>query len=357
MIVFDLLKRFSFSSSNRHRGKSIRIMVGMMLSTLSLITTISIMNYLQVNRFAAIREVRSFDLVLKAKEGISLEDIEYKASFIYKEMPALLVKDNFSKAVMVRFIDSAYKGGLNEKSMDALKDGALVNSYYNSAFLEGANLVYLDEGKTVARRVKTEKLDVSGSFHTELGKEFDSNYIFLPLTLAPYYLGSNIVYLAYEPSLISELDEKGYDYITYKDAESSLYQAFLLEKWMMSLILSLLFLVMLVQIKTNSRLFIHSKRAEISILWTLGYSKKKCCFSMFLSGAFSSFIGCMSGFILSYPVLLAIPEILYFPYGNKIFPDFKITIILSLISVFVSGILYYRATEKLLTRSLEILYE
>lgn len=357
MIVFDLLKRFSFSSSNRHRGKSIRIMVGMMLSTLSLITTISIMNYLQVNRFAAIREVRSFDLVLRMKEGMNLEDIGYEASFIYKEMPALIVKDNFSKAVMVRFIDPSYKGGLGEKSMDALKDGALVNSYYNSAFLEDANLVYLDEGRTVSRTVRSEKLNVSGPFHTKLGKEFDSNYIFLPFSLAPSYLDSNIVYLAPDPFFILGLDEKSYDYTTYKDAESSLYQAFLLEKWMMSLILSLLFLVMLVQIKTNSRLFIHSKRAEISLLWTLGYSKSKCCISLFLCGAFSSFIGCLSGFILSYPVLSVIPEILYFPYSKRILPDFRIAIILSLISILVSGILYYRATEKLLARSLEILYE
>ena len=61
----------------------------------------------------------------------------------------------------------------------------------------------------------------------------------------------------------------------WKEAESSLYAAFLVEKTMMYGVLSLLFIIIMVSMKQSVRIFVSSRRKESAELEILGLSGKR----------------------------------------------------------------------------------
>ena len=358
MRLLYIAKRYAFSSSNRHRAKSVRIALGMMISTLALIVTISVMDFLQNSRFTSLREVKSFDLVVQSEEIEEVKAIVGETPcFIYKEMPALLVTDTQSKAVMVRYIDESYQGGLYSSSLNLVNDGALISPYYMNSFSDNVKLVYLDQGKVATRTLKTQNLEIEGYYRTKLGSDFDSLYIFLPLTMAPSLLKTQIAVLGEDTNLHSKLIKAGYKTTTWQEAESSLYQAMMVEKWMMIIILSMLFIIILVQINTNSRLFIEAKKGEIATLWSLGLTLRDCALSFALSGAFVTALGCLLGILLSYLVLHFVPTLLSLPLFTSLAPDLKLASAFSVGAILLSAAFYYCKTKRILKTSLEILYE
>ncbi len=354
MSPFFLSYRYSFSSSNRHRLKAVKIAIGMLFSTLALLVTLSVMDYLQNTRFAALKSVKSFPIVIESSSSVDLGDIPH---FVYKEMPALLTSQSFSQAVMVRFVDENYQGGLPDNSLSLLQQGALVGITFNGKLSEDVKLSYLDTGKAVTRTIKNIPLNISGYYRTRLGSSFDNNYIFLPLSLAPEYLNEKIAILDESDELISSLKANGYSFTTWQEAEATLYDAMMMERLLMIFIISFLFLIILVQINTNARLFIEVKKGEIITLWTLGLSKQKCAISFALSGFIVSFLGCFLGYIFSFPLLRLIPSILSLPLYTTLSPDFSLALLSASLMAFLSALLYYKKSIKVMRQSEEVLHE
>ena len=100
-MVLRLALRYSFSASNRHRGRVLRIVLSTAFSVAVLISVISVMDYLQGTRLRGVRDVRSFDAVV---QGDVVDELSIRfpdaSIFPYAEEDALVS----GKAYSIRYI-------------------------------------------------------------------------------------------------------------------------------------------------------------------------------------------------------------------------------------------------------------
>ena len=63
-----ILFRYLFSRQNRHRGRTVRIMVGLVISSVLMMCILSIMDWLQAGRMDVLRQVRSFPVTVEVED-------------------------------------------------------------------------------------------------------------------------------------------------------------------------------------------------------------------------------------------------------------------------------------------------
>lgn len=278
MIMF-LASRYAFSKSAHHRASSIRIMITTALSLVVVVVIISIMDFLQDSRFKQIREVRSFDLVVEGRHGDELKELYPDATiFEYGEGEAMIDGNAF----LVRYIDSNYDGGLRlvGGSFDGL---AIPYSLYRLDNRQNHIVSLLRKGRSGVVIPRSIEMDISGIYASRMGSEFDSSHVFMPISSSD---SSTVFKTAIRGIDISEktnLIALGYDVTTWKDSESGLYSAFVIEKTMMYMVLALLFVVILVSTKQSVRIFYREKRKERAELEVLGLSEPMIALSFLLS--------------------------------------------------------------------------
>ena len=283
--------RYTFSSTSHHRSSSIRILLSTAFSFTLLVIIIASMNYLQNTRFDNIRNVRSFDCVVSGQHKDEISQIyPDKTIFEYASGEAL-VSD---RAFLVRYIDSDYDGGLRFLTGDS---SSLIIPYslYASNRSSTYSLSVMKKGKSGVVLPQTSEKRISGVYATAMGNEFDAFYIFMPIEDA----GDNAIYSTAIKGMnnkeIANLKALGYDVTSWKDAEASLYSAFLIEKTLMYVILALLFLLVGVSTKQSIRIFYQEKRKERAELEILGLERRKINLAFLLS----FYIVLASGLVLS----------------------------------------------------------
>lgn len=364
MITSLLTFRYTFSKSNRNLSHSVRIIIGLALSTVVLLTVFSVMDFLQNEQFRTIKEVRSFPVSVlidsseKAQEILDELD-EIADGFYYKESAGLLESGNSTQSIFIRYIDETY----NPSGMTFLyeKNGLvagprLVNSFSGDEIY----LSVLEQGKRAVRVLSREEVKLSGYYYSTLGTDFDQNYVFLPILSAPSTAKG---YLALFPKEgLSEEDIlsylKDYDTLTWKEREGTLYNAMLIEKWIMLLLLSVLFLIILVQVYHNSKTLIRVKQKEIASLILLGVKESTINTVFFLSGAILCLVGVLIGTLLTVLLINLIPYIITLPFSLNITTPYLGAIILAFIMSILSGLLFLYQTKKVEKITLgDIIYE
>ncbi len=315
MLAHRIIKGYLFSKANRNRQRSVRIFLGLMLSAFVLLSVISVMDYLQNTRFKYIKMVRSFPLTVEVgdeEEALALlTEYEEFSPFIYRTGSGLLQLEEESIGVNIRYIDSSYEGGIVTKG--ELADGILL-SY--ATYLEKdipsslLNLTRLEKGKRVNMAPKLLTLPLEGFFSSYLGSEFDSATIFMSLDMAadsdPYVV-TFPVSDSELPILYNELQASGYNVYTWMEKESSLYGAMLLEKVVMEILLSSLFVIVFFQILQNSSMLASSKQREIVSLHLMGVGRGEICFIGFSLGFLLSASGIAVGLLASIGFLKVLP--------------------------------------------------
>ena len=281
-----IIKRYLFTASKKERSRTLRIILGLIFSTMVLLCVLSIMEHLQSGRFSYIKKIRSFPVVVKADKEfdinlLSEEFFDEVIVFEYKTGEGLLKIGNSEYAVTIRYISPDYEGGL-VVSGDKGKD--LLISY--RVFLANRSnqvvLTTIEKGKVARIAPKNKTYSSFGFFQTSLGSEFDNSTLFLPLEDAP---SDSPTYIAFIPLSISEEEmvKKAEELdlgrvITWQESESSLYGAMLLEKNVMSILLMSLFVIIAVQVYQNASAFSQVKKNEIATLYFIGYTKKDIAF-------------------------------------------------------------------------------
>lgn len=288
-MILRLALRYSFSPSRRHRRSSLRILVSTALSVAVLLTVISMMEYMQGSRLDAIRAVRSFDAVIAGDVRDAIKELFPSASvFLYAEEDAL----SSGRAVTVRFIDEEYDGGIH---ISGSLEGLVVP--YTEPSAEVA-LMMMGRGRSGVMMPVERRYVPTGAFYSDMGYEFDGSYMFLPLSErgeAELVTGVKGI----DDEDISVLEAMGYDAVSWKESESALYSALLMEKVMMYLVLSLLFIVILVSQKSSARRFYRAKRKEAAGLELLGMGRMRIDASFILSFLIVMVLGLSSGGVLA----------------------------------------------------------
>ena len=135
--------------------------------------------------------------------------------------------------------------------------------------------------------------------------------LFLPLDSMPEGTAVYTAIKGADASCADTLRLEGYDAVSWKEKEESLYGAFLIERTMMIVMLSLLFIVILVSLRQSVMTQIEGKEKELRELETLGMPRIR----IFLAALLSSWIvlaaGIAGGFVLSMILLEAASRFLF----------------------------------------------
>ena len=180
---------YLFSKNGKEASRNIRIALGLIFSTMVLLSVLSVMDHLQNSRFSYIKRIRSFPVVLKNPEKSDTEALKAEFSglatvFEYRTTEGLLKTGDGEAAVSVRYIGPDYEGGLVTNGGAGEK---LLIPYrlYLSAKGREVSLTTLEEGKVARIAPKTRTYASYAAFQTALGSEFDLQTVFLPLEAAP----------------------------------------------------------------------------------------------------------------------------------------------------------------------------
>lgn len=334
----ELIIRYSFSRTEGHRARVIRIIVTLTLSLLVLVSVLSIMDYLQRSRFEDIKNVRSFSVIVDGDKREELKALYPDSDiFIYGEGEALIE----GRAFLVRFIDDEYDGGLRFLKGD---NSSLLIPYslYRDYRKDDYSVTMMSRGKSGRRLPKSESMAISGIYSTSLGQEFDSLYVFMPLSLFEGEVKTAIK----DDVDLSKME--GIEYKTWKDNETSLYSAFLLEKTMMYSVISLLFVIILVSERQSVSIFFRSKEKERAELIVLGMDRRKANSIFIMSFMLITLISIALAFALSVILLPLLAHII----SLFIFGDVSLTIpyggfiTFSLLSLFITYLFTLSETQK-----------
>ncbi len=291
MSTLKIIIRYSASRYNRHRLSSVKIALSFALSLAVIMIILSVMAALQQSRFSAIRDIKSFDILIENGNLSEIEALYPDARvFAYKEGYALLD----GSAYIIRYIDESYDGRINIIAGD--ESGLLVPySLYTSSFKREYDYSSVERrgGRSVAVR---RNLAASGAYYTGLS-DFDSSYAFLPLSDAPEDARSYVAVKGSEDVL--PLDKKGISYSLWKDREATLYSAFSLENFLMLSVLIVLLLVVYVEIIDEARTFLRHKKNERIELEIMGMGRKKTVFIFICSFLLILFSGALCSIALS----------------------------------------------------------
>ena len=288
-----LALRYSFSRSSNHRARAIRIVVALSLSLAVFMVTMSVMEYLQAGRFDRIRDAKSFDITITGDYAAEMKE-RFPSSdvFVYGETEVLGNGDAYT----LRYIDENYSGAL---SVNQTGNGVLLVPYtYTSS--DSMAITELVRGASGAMIPSTKKYGVWGRFFTSLGSSFDSTFIFLPLSLKPEGVPVYTAIKNCDAEELEGLSEDGYEGESWKEKEAGLYSAFIIERIMMYVVLSLLFIIILVALRQSVRSFFNSRNREIAELITLGLERRKADLAFIISMSLIIVAGIVVGLILSY---------------------------------------------------------
>ena len=300
MIPF-LSIRYSFSRSSGHRRRALRIVFSASLSLAVLMITISVMDYLQEGRFERIREARSFDMVISGNAVSEMKERYRDASvFLYGETEVLADGGVYT----LRYIDASYDGALRIIYGD---NTSLLVPYSLYMASDVINMTALETGRSGVVLPVTRKVEISGAFSTALGYSFDSSLLFMPLSSMPEGIKLYTAVKGVSDSECEKLRAEGYECISWKEKETGLYSAFILEKIMMYIVLSLLFVVILVSAASSIRTFFSAREKERAELIILGLGKWKADCVFLLSMLFMMLIGIVLGLVLTH-VLIPLGE-------------------------------------------------
>lgn len=354
-MIVHLVSRYMFSRQNRHRGRVIRIMVSLALSTLVMMSVLAVMDYLQSDRIEGVKAVQSFPLVASAsslEEALSIVQRHsgHSQCFIYKEDVALLDDGLSSGGVVVRYVDQDYKGGLYTTGAVAPERGIyLPYRSFSGQLFPSVTVMTLEEGQALSRVPRSRTYAVEGFFQTSL-PDFDLSHVFLPLSSAPdslEWLVAMIPVDISEEELALMLESEGVSFSLWSDRESTLYSALALERTIMTVLLASLYLIVLVQIIQSALMLARTKKRESVCLNLIGMTRFRTGFIFGLVGLSISLLASLLGLVLSLVALRIIPIVVSAPEGALFHLDWTSFLFLSILMAvlsFISYALAFRST-------------
>ena len=281
--------RYAFSKIRRQRLTSVIICLGIGAGIFAMFLIMSIMNGLQSKQIDTLRAVESFDIMVMNTQ-LKPEDIEsipgVDGVFEFAETPVLLNNLDSSNSISarIRAYDPSmfdFKRVRNYFTSYPVPETGISISYeiaINLKSLGGSNfeITFLRPGKTATIVPYTQQIDVN-SFYSSTLSEFNSSTVLTSLETYRSILGNkntglgvfcsrNVEKLASE---IKSLDSDA-EVTTWKEYNNAVYGALVLEKAMMYVFLSFVFIIICVNLRNSTRRLIDSRQVEGAMLRALG---------------------------------------------------------------------------------------
>ena len=355
-IIAFAAARFFFTGSSRNVSSlTAACVLGIAFSVAILICILSIMNgfeeEVKSRSFGAdghisvvIPAIKSFEQEAKIKELSSDEDLVHL--FQFAEGEAIVTAEGAHTLVMVRGMDSSHQkliAKLNSFSrfhrFDQLDDKSF-KAILGRELLDELGLEVGDSIKLSSPKIQFTPMGYffrSRSFEVVDEVEFkykllDSNIIFLSLGDSNSFFGptnsNKMLRLHYQEGTdisekIKSFTSKNVTVKTWKDENVALYQALLLEKFVMFITLMLAIIVAVLNVTSVLIIGIISQRSTIGILYILGLDKERIKRIFTTYGLFVGSLGLTLGVIFGVLLSVWITQIVSFMenlFGFSIFP-------------------------------------
>lgn len=318
-MIYNIAKRYAFSSKNRHKLTSIRIAIGLLFSTLALNVILSFMIGLQDKKFSLIKEYQSYDAILEVNEEIDIESFlnefnskdDIDLAFKFLEIPTIIRNDDNSQ--FIGSIRAFKEEDFNKLSYSLIKgkfdsDGVILSysatQNSNLNYLKPINLTILKKGKVVTIVPFQTTDNISAVYFTPM-KDFNNYYVIMEYNklkkYAPYSKDKIGVFGNIET--IKNLSKNKAKVLSWKDQNESLYAAMKLEQYLMYLTLSIMSLIIIIQLYNSTINLVKSKKGEIAMLRALGLTKKETKNVFVISSLIVSLLGIVLGSIISFFLL------------------------------------------------------
>ena len=343
--------RYSFSKYNRHRSRSIRVVILLSISIVIFMTIISSMDALQRKRFEGIKATRSFDIIVHDGNESDIRSLYPNAEvFSYKEEMALVS----SHAMNIRYIDPLNYGGDVEFLSGDASTIAIPYTVYSGSGWKALSVASFshDNGRKLPRN---REVNPSGVYFSSAPGDFDRYYVLSDISNAPENLESIVAIKGTDDTRPLEKYSSNLDYETWKETESTLYSSFVLERTMMAIVISVLFLVVLLSLRQQIRTFLQNKRKERAELRILGLSEGKVNLIFTLSFLFVVILSLIIGAVLSVITIDIAGKVLSSSYGTAFEPVFDIPAFLIVASVMIVGTVLLTLSRLMRERKMELL--
>lgn len=335
--IFYVCKRFSrVDRTGRAAATSVLATLGICLGVTTLIVIMSVMNGFQMSFIDTILEVSSYHLqVSDLPESNEKEFFDFckKDSYLnskvksvseFYEAQTLMVSESGAEcAALIRAISPDYyyedsefqnelvmtRGSFNISTDDYIVLGSSLARSLEVEVGDEVNLFVLSGGNDVSLFSNDRKFYVSGIFASGYS-EINSSYCFVNIDVAKKYFGEKNQKRIGIKLFNSEDDLKVLSRIknnfsypeinvkTWQDYNKSFYSTLKIEKNMLLVLITLIFVVVAINIFNSMRRLVFERRSEIAVFSSLGASPVQVQMIFVLRGLLTGFIGAAIGVVL-----------------------------------------------------------
>ncbi|MBR1582760.1 MAG: ABC transporter permease [Spirochaetales bacterium] len=324
--------RYAFSRTRGQRTTSIMILVGIAVGLVALLVISSVMNGLQTAQMDQLRNLESFDLIVKSDklDGEELSGIPgVDMAFGFLETNVLVVDKTSGISSSARM--RAYDGNVLSSSRmseslyllngDSMPTYGIYMSYtmmrkLNLKDSDDMKITFLKPGKTATIVPYTSDYRVEGYYSSRMS-EFSSSTLFMDFDSLAGIIGTEDsrigVYVdGNQSKVIRLIQEKDPDavIITWQEYNKALYSALMLEKTLMYVFLAFMFLIICVNLKNSTRRLLVNKQKEGAMLRALGCSRAKVNFIFLTQGMIVCLLGEILGIVVGKIVIANLQGIL-----------------------------------------------
>ena len=308
---------------------SIFSFLGIGLGVATLIIVMSVMNGFRselINKLLlfqphiSIYQFSDFDLTKdKINDLLKIQNIKSKKVNLTYSIQSLVITNNANKGVVLRGLNK--KDFLNDELLNKKIIDGNISKFGNNYISIGSNLaeqlgVWVDKEITIlsSKKESTPLGNLPEQYTFKIGSvyksgiyEFDNNYIIFDVStsqdfLSGYAKDKNIEIRLENPDLAEKvkniLSNQTFQVFSWIDNNKSFYDALLIERNVMFIILTLIIIVASFNIISGLTILVKNKTKEVAILKTLGFSSYSINKIFFITGSTIGSAGTVFGVLL-----------------------------------------------------------
>ena len=308
---------------------SIFSFLGIGLGVATLIIVMSVMNGFRselINKLLlfqphiSVYQFSDFDLTKdKINDLLKIQNIKSKKVNLTYSIQSLVITNNANKGVVLRGLNK--KDFLNDELLNKKIIDGNISKFGNNYISIGSNLaeqlgVWVDKEITIlsSKKESTPLGNLPEQYTFKIGSvyksgiyEFDNNYIIFDVStsqdfLSGYAKDKNIEIRLENPDLAEKvkniLSNQAFQVFSWIDNNKSFYDALLIERNVMFIILTLIIIVASFNIISGLTILVKNKTKEVAILKTLGFSSYSINKIFFITGSTIGSAGTVFGVLL-----------------------------------------------------------
>ncbi len=334
-----VINRYLTGKSNRKYMSSLFTVLGICVGFIAIFVIIGVMNGLQSGFLGDIIELQSFHMYVDIESDADLDTVMRQIQQIdgiqtvipYLDTNALIEyrKGQYIPCMIrgaddrlfhddVGFIEHAHLSQDFPKKLSEMD--IVISEYMEKSFAKpvgsSMDLLLMGVGKVVRHVPITISTTIIETYSSD-SPDIDSHVVFMSLDTLKKILPSQLPRLGIKLTNIENLNLKDTissiegvkDVTTWKESNQSFYSALMLEKYSMLILLSLIFLVVIMNAKTSFEKYVFFKKDDIGILRSMGASKEAIYTVFMVQGLIIIMVGILTGVLFGFIIATNINSI------------------------------------------------